>query len=99
VAAVPRRGARRQAAAPRAGLARATRDRGGGRLDDDPDPRLVEREGEARARVDAALDLARRLPPWPVGGRAAGRACGRIVTGTVPRPRPERARLDWARRP
>ena len=48
---VPRRVPRRPAASPRAGVARPVRDRRGRRLDDDPGPRLVEREGEARARL------------------------------------------------
>src|SRR5262249_2734194 len=72
VAAVPCRGGRREEADGGAGLARSARRRRGPRLDDDPDPRFVEREGEARARLAAALgELAGRLPGWPRGMNAS----------------------------
>ena len=56
------------------------RDRRGRRLDDDADPRLVEREGQGGARLGATLDeLARGLPARArrFGGRAAG--CARTA--------------------
>ena len=56
------RGARCEAAPSCAGVARPARRRRAGRLDDDRGAWRVEREGEARARVDARPpDLARRL--------------------------------------
>jgi hypothetical protein len=62
VASISRRGGRRQSPHPRAGLARQDRGRRGRHLDDNPDPRLVERACEARPRLapDVA-ELARRL--------------------------------------
>ena len=55
----------------------AVRDRRGRRLDDDADPRLVEREGEARARLGAGLaelarGIPRRLDDVPVAPRRSG---------------------------
>ena len=69
--------ARRQAAPPRAALARAA-DRGRGPGDDDRGPRRLERQGQARTRLDAPLPelapgLRRRL-------RSAGTGQGRRVT-------------------
>src|SRR5436190_6782281 len=66
MAALPGRGRRREAAAARRRLARTAGGRRGGRLDDDPDPRLLERKGEARARLAAEVaKLARRLSERP----------------------------------
>src|SRR5690606_3416164 len=63
VAAAPGRRGRREAAAARAGVARAAAGRGGRRALDDRGPRRVQREGEARAGLAAALEqLARRVP-------------------------------------
>ena len=56
-------GGRGQAAAPRAGLAGTHRSGRGRRLDDDPDPRHVQREGQARAGLVAPLpQLPRGVP-------------------------------------
>ena len=70
-----RRGARGAEAAADPGLARpAARGRRRGD-DDDRGPRLVEREGEARARLAADLaELAGRLPPRPRHAGAAAAA-------------------------
>ena len=55
--------ARRAAAAPRPRLARPAGGRRGRRVDDDPDPRRVERQGQARARLAPPVrDLPRGLP-------------------------------------
>ena len=62
-----RRGARREAAAAGAGLAREAVRRRGRRHDDDGAPRRVEREGEARARLDAPL-------PELAAGRSSSRS-------------------------
>src|SRR5262249_57844720 len=56
VAALFRNGSRRQAPGARAGLARAGGRRGGRHLADDADPRLLEREGAAGARLGAAVE-------------------------------------------
>lgn len=79
---------RREAAAARARLARPACRRRRRRLDDDADPRHLERQGEAGAPLAAALpELARRLPhrarehpaaranhpARPLGGLTAGR--------------------------
>ena len=69
MAAVPGAGGRREPAPPDTGMARAARRRGGGGGRDDPDPRLVERPGEAGARLAARMaELAAGL---------FGRACRR----------------------
>ena len=63
VAARAGRGAGREAAAPRAALARAAGGGRGRRRDDDRGAGRLERQGEARARLDAALpELAAGLP-------------------------------------
>ena len=63
VAACAGRRDRREAAAPRSTLARADRGGRGRRRPDDRDPRRLEREGEARARLDAPLpELAAGVP-------------------------------------
>src|ERR1019366_6581221 len=97
-AAVPRRGDRSQGAAPGAGVAGAARSRQGGSLDDDADPRLVEREGQARARLAAcraklAGRLCSRADPIPAGdhgcrraenaGRKGGRGTGAAAAAAV----------------
>src|SRR5262249_38192801 len=56
VAALFRNGSRRRAPEARAGLARAGGRRGGRHLADDADPRLLEREGAAGARLGAAVE-------------------------------------------
>ena len=63
---VPRALPGRAAAAPRPRLARPLRGRRGRDLDDDPDARRLEREGEARARVGAGVaELARGVRAGP----------------------------------
>src|SRR5581483_6439691 len=74
VAALPGRVRRRAAAAPPAAVARTARDRRDRRLLDDADPGLVEREGEARARVDTGLEqLAGGVPRRRCGPDAPAR--------------------------
>src|SRR5215471_19660969 len=64
MAAVPGAGGRREAAPPATGLARTAGRGGGGGLRDDPDPRLVECQGEAGTRLAARLaELAAGLLP------------------------------------
>ncbi len=71
-----RRGARSAAAAPHPGLARAPACRERRRHDDDRGPRLIEREGEARARLAADLaKLAGRLPTRARHARPSAAAC------------------------
>src|SRR5262245_66364782 len=79
MAAVPGPGGRREAAPPGAGMARPAGRRGGGGLRDDPDPRLVERSGEAGARLAARVaELAAGLLERAVRRRASAR---RRITG------------------
>src|SRR5215467_14862562 len=76
MAAVPGAGGRREAAPPATGLARTAGRGGGGGLRDDPDPRLVERPGEAGARLAARLaELAAGLLPRAGQRRASPRRC------------------------
>ena len=79
----------REAAHARPGLVRPSAGRRDGRLDDDPGPRGLQREGQARARLDPGLSkLARRLPR--LGRDLQGRTCRRRL-------KPGRAGLPKAR--
>ena len=69
VAAVPRRVPRGEAAAAAPGLGGPAGRRRRRGLDADPDPRLVQRPGEARARVGAALAVLATGVPGRAGGR------------------------------
>src|SRR5215471_3558884 len=74
MAAVPGAGGRREAAPPATGMAWAAGRGGGGGLRDDPDPRLVERPGQAGARLAARLaELAAGLLPRAFQRRASPR--------------------------
>ncbi len=95
--AVPRRAPGRKAAEARPGVAGALRDRRGRDLDDDADPRLVEREGEGGARLGAALEeLARGLPArvrrfGGRGGQSRERSSNGVLPGLIGEFQPERA--------
>src|SRR5206468_12392999 len=87
LAAVSGPGERRQDAAPGPDLARAAGRRRGSRLGDDADPRLLEREGEARARLGAPLsELARWIRRSLIGPGARWNLDEARVSSRVKRP-------------